>query len=160
MSRHQDPVYLTHMLEAGRRIEAYLRHADWDQFRDDAMRQDAVIRQMEILGEASAHVSLAFQAAHPQIPWAKVKALRNQLIHGYNDVKLNRVWEIALHNVPELVRTLQPLLNAPDATLGRTAASQPAPDSPAHLPQAPAPEGAKPAPDEDARAADDPEGAR
>ena len=82
------------MRDACRRIERYTHGVSWDAFAEDDEKQSAVIRQLEIIGEAGNRVDPVVQTQHPQVPWRHTKALRNLLIHGYNDVKLEQIWDV------------------------------------------------------------------
>ena len=78
---------------------------------DDRLLDLAVTRLLEIIGEAANRVPLTEQALYPEIPWAQIVALRNRLIHGYDSVDLDIVWQIIQHDLPALVITLQKILN-------------------------------------------------
>lgn len=97
------PDYLRHRLEAIRRIEAYAHGLDRDAFDADTRTQDAVIRNIEIIGEAARNVQQrdpAFVAAHPGIPWSLAYRMRNALSHGYADVDLGAVWNTVRNDLP------------------------------------------------------------
>jgi uncharacterized protein with HEPN domain len=83
---------------------------DIEQLEGDKMCYSAVIRQLEIIGEAANRISKEFQAKHPEIPWRKVIGMRNVLIHAYDDVTVDEVWRAATISVPELVKLLEPYL--------------------------------------------------
>jgi uncharacterized protein with HEPN domain len=105
--------YLRHMLEAIRRIEAYLKGFDRVGFDNDTRTQDAVIRNLEVIGEAARNVQqhdAGFVAAHPEVPWALAYRMRNALSHGYSNIDLGTVWNTARVNLPELERQLQALV--------------------------------------------------
>lgn len=94
---------LRHMLEAIRRIGTYTQGLDRDAFDADTRAQDAVIRNIEIIGEAVRNVQQrdpAFVAAHPESPWSLAYRMRNSLSHGYADVDLGIVWNTALLDLP------------------------------------------------------------
>ena len=110
MSQHTDEVYVSDMLRACVKVERYVRGLDWQAFQRDELTQDAVIRQLEIIGEAGAKVSSSFCALAPDIPWRLIKDLRNVLIHGYASVRLDLVWTIATEDVPILRNQLEDLL--------------------------------------------------
>ena len=74
--------YLRHMLDAVERIGRYLESVVFEEVEADEVLQDAVIRQLEILGEAASRVDPEYRSSTPQIPWAKVISTRNRLIHG------------------------------------------------------------------------------
>lgn len=110
MSQHTDQVYVSDMLGACAKVERYVRGLDWQAFKNDELTQDAVIRQLEIIGEAGARVSAGFQSLAADIPWRLIKDLRNVLIHGYASVRLDLVWTIACEDVPTLRKQLEALL--------------------------------------------------
>lgn len=112
---HRTEEYLRHMLEAIRRIAAYLQGFDRTAFDMDPRTQDAVIRNLEVIGEAARNVlqrDPAFVAAHPEIPWSLAYRTRNALSHGYADVDIGTVWNTATTDLPELEKRLMALLNA------------------------------------------------
>ena len=97
--------YLHHMLGAIRRTGVYIEHMDEPAFLADTRTQDAVIRNLEIVGEAARNVerrNAAFVAAHPEIPWALAYRMRNALSHGCADVDLHTVWTTAKTVLPKL----------------------------------------------------------
>jgi uncharacterized protein with HEPN domain len=104
---HTDLPYLRHMLDAVERLQKYLKGVNRDKFELDEVLQDAVIRQLEILGEAASRVTPGFRSSVPEIPWSKVIGTRNRLIHGYLSVDLGVVWQTATHHVPRLRSDLE-----------------------------------------------------
>jgi uncharacterized protein with HEPN domain len=90
------------MLDAVDRLQRYVGDQTRDGFEGDEVLQDAVIRQLEILGEAASRVSPELRNSVPEIPWAKVIGTRHRLIHGYLSVDLEVVWHTATHHVPRL----------------------------------------------------------
>ncbi|MDA8066412.1 MAG: DUF86 domain-containing protein [Thermaerobacter sp.] len=106
MSRHGDILYIHHIADACHRIMQYTAGLDAAAFASSGLVQDAVIRQLEIIGEASNKVSRAFQAEHPDISWTEMKGLRNVLIHDYPSVVPSIVWDIAKNDLPVLLENL------------------------------------------------------
>ena len=104
---HTDLPYLRHMLDAVERLQKYLEGVTSEKFEADEVLQDAVIRQLEILGEAASRVTQEFRNSIPEIPWSKVISTRNRLIHGYLSVDLGVVWLTATHHVPRLRSNLE-----------------------------------------------------
>lgn len=99
------PDYLRHVLEAIGRIERYTAGKSFVDFQQDEQCQDAVIRNMEIIGEAARNVqqhSPDFAQRHPSIPWAALYAMRNRLSHGYWTVDLALVWQVVDRDLGEL----------------------------------------------------------
>ena len=88
--------------EAISQIESYTADLSYSQFEPERLTQDAVIRQLEIIGEASRNLSEEFRAGHPDPAWPQIIALRNRLIHAYFDVNLGIVWDIVQNDLPQL----------------------------------------------------------
>src|SRR5262245_53027170 len=90
------PEYLGHILTAIDRATSYIAGMDFDAFERDTRTQDAVIRSIEIIGEAANKVRTAdadFAAGHPQIPWDVMYGMRNRIVHDYFEVDLQIVWQ-------------------------------------------------------------------
>ncbi len=79
-------------------------------FLASTLHQSAVIRMLEVLGEAANKISFERQAAHPDIPWREMIGMRNQLIHGYADIRLDVVWRVVQDRLPPLIAILLPLI--------------------------------------------------
>lgn len=109
MARSDDD-RLRHMLEAARKAMELLGDRTAAQLKADEVRALALTHLLEILGEAAKGVSTQFTSAHPQIPWAKMAATRDRLIHGYFSVDLDIVWEIVSHDLPPVVKALEAVL--------------------------------------------------
>ena len=124
----RDPAYLEHMLEAIARIKRYVGRKRRAGFLRDALLQDAVIRNIEIVGEAASRLSPEFAARHAEIPWRDIVGMRHRLIHGYLKVNLDTVWEVVKRDLPALAPGLRALhgLPSPPAKKPRVARSRPA----------------------------------
>ena len=99
------PDYLGHILEAIERIQHYVDDIDEVGFLNSKLVQDAVIRNLEVIGEASRNIERVhpeFAAAHPELPLALANDMRNALAHGYFKVDLEIVWKTIQNNLPEL----------------------------------------------------------
>ncbi|MBM3322245.1 DUF86 domain-containing protein [candidate division WOR-3 bacterium] len=96
-----DRTYLLHIRDAIERIEQYASHGH-EAFLTEHHWQDGIVRQLEIVGEATKHLSAEFRKAHPQVPWQRIAGLRDVLVHDYMGVDLNAVWDIVRNRVPEL----------------------------------------------------------
>ncbi len=79
----------------------------------DAMLRSAVERQIEIIGEAAGRLSGGFRAAHPEIPWQRIIAQRNVLIHDYGEIDHQRVWKLVMEYIPRLIEQMEPLVPEP-----------------------------------------------
>lgn len=105
--------YLEHMIQAIGRINEYTNDMNYQAFICDTRTQDAVIRNLEVLGEAARNVQQrdpAFVAANPDVPWALVYRMRNALSHGYADVDLGTVWNTVRNDLPPRERRSRSLL--------------------------------------------------
>lgn len=97
-----DSVYLEDMARAISSIEAYVQEITFDVFAAEQMRHDATIRQLEVLGEAANKLSPNFMAKNRDFPLRQVISMRNFLIHGYDEIDLEIVWNTIQENIPEL----------------------------------------------------------
>jgi len=108
MSERTDQEFLSDIREAIQRISTYLTGIDYEIFVKDTKTQDAVIRNMEILGEAAKNLSEDFRVAHPDVPWKSMAGTRDRLIHHYFGVNLDIVWQIVS---TELSKVNEKILN-------------------------------------------------
>jgi uncharacterized protein with HEPN domain len=113
MSR--DRQYLRDILEAAKLARSYVAEKTLDEFLADTQCQDAVIRRLEIVGEAARRLSDSTRSARPDLPWRKMIGMRNIMIHGYDAVDLSVVWDTAQRELPTLIAALEPLLEPGEA---------------------------------------------
>jgi uncharacterized protein with HEPN domain len=110
MSR--DDAYLVDILESARTALDYVRGKSWDKFKKDSLLQDAVVRRLEIMGEASGRVSAETQKKYRHLPWQAMKGTRNRVIHEYDSIDLDVIWDIIENDLPFLVRELEKIVPA------------------------------------------------
>jgi len=106
----RDAAALHHMLAAIDRIEQYLPQSQAS-FMGDLKTQDAVIRCLEIIGEASKRVSTELRARHPDVPWRQAAALRDVLSHDYMSINMATVWNAATKHLPPLRGDIERVLD-------------------------------------------------
>jgi uncharacterized protein with HEPN domain len=94
--------YLDDILGAIAEIEEFLQGMTYEAFIEDRRTINAVIRSLEVLGEATKHVPAGFRNKHPGIPWSKMAGMRDVLIHDYMGVDLKTVWKVAQERLPEI----------------------------------------------------------
>lgn len=104
-----DKVYLQHVRDAIDRILKYTAVGK-QQFLKDEMMQDAVIRNIGIVGEAVRHLSPAVTNLHPEIPWKQITAMRNKMIHDYFGVRLDLVWDVVERDLPGFRKQVEEIL--------------------------------------------------
>jgi len=106
-----DRVYLGHILEAVERILLFGQDGE-SRFRTDIRTQDAIIRNLQVMGEAVKKVSEETRAAHPSIPWKDIAGMRDRVVHDYFGVSLDIVWDVVAHHIPPLRAKLREALGA------------------------------------------------
>jgi uncharacterized protein with HEPN domain len=116
MSRRPVRQLLADMLERIERIEEFVTGLDRDAFLGDVKTADAVVRNLEVFGEAANRLPVDFQDRHPEVPWRQIVGLRNRIVHAYFDVDLELVWTIARGELPTLKLVLASLQAEADHT--------------------------------------------
>jgi uncharacterized protein with HEPN domain len=97
-----DKTYLTHIRDAIESIEEYLEGVTYERFVSNKMIIDAVVRELEIIGEAANNLSDEFREQHSGVLWRRMKDMRNFLIHEYFGVNTKVVWDTCKDNLPQL----------------------------------------------------------
>jgi len=105
-----DGAWLLDMLIACDKIERFIRGLDGAAFLGDELRQEAILRQLTVLGEAAKNISSEFRAVHSEIPWQDMARFRDLVVHRYRRLQLAKVWEIVTEDVVALKRQLAPLV--------------------------------------------------
>lgn len=108
MSQHNDLLYLDDMADhAGRALRIAQKLGTYESFEADEFLQPGLIRELEVIGEASTKVSDQFREAHQNWPWQQMRAMRNRLIHGYANVNLRVVWDTVQEDLPGLLEKIE-----------------------------------------------------
>lgn len=106
----RDKEYIIDIIEAAKLAIQYTDETTREEFFGNTQNQDAVIRRIEIIGEAARRLSEETQAAYPEIPWSDLISMRNILIHEYDDIDIGIVWETVRNDLPLLVDSLVNIL--------------------------------------------------
>lgn len=106
MSERGDLQWVADIVEAVRRIRDYTKGISYRRFLDDTKTQDAVVRNLEIIGEAVKNISADFKKEHKNVNWAEIARMRDKLIHHYFGVNWEIVWDVIKRKLPELTKEL------------------------------------------------------
>jgi len=98
---------LRDILEAARLVASYVKDTTEAAFRADRQKQDAVVRRIEIIGEAARHLTEVTRKGLPELPYRKMRGMRNIVAHDYANVDLKIVWEVATVYLPEICAVLE-----------------------------------------------------
>jgi len=98
------------MLEASEKVQRFLKNKTFEDFLKDDMLQAAVERNIGIIGEAARRISEDLKQEHPEIPWRKIIAQRNVLIHEYDDIDYKEIWVVATLHLSRLIDQIRPLI--------------------------------------------------
>lgn len=116
----RDKAYLQHILDGISDIEEFIEDVTKDDFFDNKEKQYAVLRALEIIGEATKNLSKELRASYPKIPWRDIAGMRDKLIHEYFGVKLELVWGTVRDRLPELKQQIYEILD----DMGKTGFSE------------------------------------
>jgi uncharacterized protein with HEPN domain len=114
MSQRETVTRLRHMLDHAREAVAMTKGRTRADVVADRQLSLALVRLLEIIGEAAARIPQQDRALYPNIPWPQIVSLRNRLIHGYDSVDLDILWQILVKDLPPLIETLQAVVRTED----------------------------------------------
>jgi uncharacterized protein with HEPN domain len=110
MSKRRDRDYIHNIREAIQRIVAYTANLTYEQFVKDYKTQDAVVRNFEVIGEATKNLSASLKRNYPEVPWKGLAGLRDKMIHHYFGINYEIVWTIAREELPGLLSQIEDIL--------------------------------------------------
>jgi uncharacterized protein with HEPN domain len=110
-------LYLDDILDAIEKIEKYVNGLTFEEFSQDSKTVDAIVRNFEIIGEATKHIPAETKEKHPRIPWKMMAGTRDKLIHEYFGVNLQVLWKAVKEDIPPLKRSIKQLLQKMDKEL-------------------------------------------
>ena len=108
-----DKFYMQHIIGAISKIDTYIKGVNFEQFQDNSLIHDAVIRQLEIIGEASKNLSEDLIKKQTFIPWKEIAGMRDKLIHQYFGVDFELVWKTLKTDIPTLQKFIQDYISFP-----------------------------------------------
>jgi len=111
MTRHDDRIRLRHMLEHAREAAQMAEGKSREDLDSDRKLNLSLVRLLEVIGEAAARVTPETRSRYPQIAWPAIVGLRNRLIHGYDAVDFDILWDVICDDVPPLIRALEDALD-------------------------------------------------
>ncbi|KKQ75378.1 MAG: hypothetical protein US96_C0012G0007 [Candidatus Woesebacteria bacterium GW2011_GWB1_38_5b] len=109
--RKDDILYLNHVIKACEEIASFIKSINKEQFLHDSLIQNAVLHQLSILGEALNNTSNQFKTNHSEIPWREIVGMRNIVIHDYDRVNVEVVWNTVSRDIPQLKLQIKEILN-------------------------------------------------
>ena len=110
MAKRSDKLYLKDIFDSIEKIESYINNLNYEEFSEDLMVIDAVVRNLEIIGEATKNLSKEIKSSYPEIPWKEIAGMRNKVIHEYFGVNFKIVWKTIKERLPELKMKIEEIL--------------------------------------------------
>lgn len=109
--RTEDRVRLQHILDEAHQAIKFVEGYSFDDFEKDNKTAHAVLRAIEVIGEAASRISSEYKDAHSHIPWNQIVGMRNHLIHVYFDIDYQTIWKTLQNDIPKLIDIITKLIN-------------------------------------------------
>src|SRR3989338_2425453 len=103
-------IFIEHINDSIKNVDNFVKGVSKDSFLKNIEKQHAVVRAIEVIGEAVKNISPAFRHKYHGIPWIKIAGMRDRLIHHYFGVNIERVWEVVKDDIPTLKKHIQKIL--------------------------------------------------
>lgn len=110
MTRRNPMVYVYHMQDYARSARNMAQGYSREDVDSNEMLRLALMKAVEIIGEGSSQLPDDFRSLHPEIPWDKMRGLRNRLVHAYDRIDLDALWDIVQNDIPPLIQQLEDLI--------------------------------------------------
>ena len=110
MKKRDTRDYLKDILQAIDQVEAFIGDLTYDQFVNDSKTLNAVVRSIEVIGEASKNIPQTIKANHPDLPWKQMAGMRDKLIHGYFGIDTETIYKASKTNIPQLKTPIEKIL--------------------------------------------------
>jgi len=103
----KDPlIFVQHILDSIEKIERFTKGVTKNKFLKDEKLQDAVVRRIEVIGEAVKNIPSIFRTKYPNIPWSNIAGMRDKLMHHYFGINLETIWNVVKENLPDLKKKI------------------------------------------------------
>lgn len=100
----KDPLRLDHIVEAANNVIVFMKGKTAEDLASDKLLYFAVVKNLEIIGEAAYKLTIEFKESHPETAWKEIVGMRHILVHGYYHISCKEVWDASLEEVPKLLR--------------------------------------------------------
>jgi uncharacterized protein with HEPN domain len=114
MPKHEPNIFLHHMLDHARETYSLAENRSRADLETDRLLNLALVRLLEIIGEAASRVPIDGRSRHPDIPWPQIISMRHRLIHGYDSVDFDILWRTVMEDLPPLIAALESILASED----------------------------------------------
>ena len=104
---NRDKSYILDILDSAQRVYEYITSNSYERYYSDPMLQDAIVRRLTIIGEAVNRLSVEFKQENPNIPWTIIKGFRNILVHEYDSLDYDLIWQTVNNDIPKLIKQLK-----------------------------------------------------